>query len=77
VVQEEETVQAPTPLEDRIRMVDWSDDPDWIHMKAIQVSRLLDEDADQDTTNSYFLLQNLALIRRVYALESLLMDLKR
>lgn len=64
-------------IEDLVRDSDWSGEPDWAHMKAIQVSRLLDEGNNQTTTNYYFLIQSLALIRRVQALETRLMEMAR
>lgn len=67
---EEQEAQTATPLEDRIRLLDWSDSPDWLHMKAIHYSRVLDECADQDTTNYFLLTTLLSQERRIRGLES-------
>ncbi len=65
----EEIPEELGPLETRIRGVVKDDWPDWLHMKAIQISRLMDEDLTLENLALFSILSHLGVLRRIQFLE--------
>ena len=61
-------------VEAHVRTSNWSNSPDWMYMKAIKASRLIDDTDSPEIAVYYLLQQTLFLERRVRALEALIKD---